>query len=144
MSYVRNWLHCVWGTKKRFPFLTPHFREELIDHIKQNAITKAIYMDAINGHTEHIHCLISLHPDQSLSKVMQLIKGESSFWINKQKVVPTRFEWADEYYAASVSESLVKKVRQYIRNQDEHHRTKTWQEESDEFLRKHGFDRLRG
>jgi len=105
MSYVRNWLHCVWGTINRFPFLTPDSKSIIIDHIRQNATKKFIYLDSINGHTEHLHCIISLHPDQCLSIVMQLIKGESSYWINKNRIIRQRFEWADEYYAVSVSES---------------------------------------
>ncbi|HPB05958.1 MAG TPA: transposase, partial [Prolixibacteraceae bacterium] len=105
---------------------------------------KSFYIDSINGHTEHLHCIISLHPDQSLSKVMQLIKGECSFWINKNKIVNHQFEWADEYYAVSVSESQLQKVRDYIANQEEHHRKKTWQEECDEFMVKYGFDKMKG
>jgi len=144
MSYVRNWLHCVWGTKNRFPFLTSESKTKIIDHIKMNAKEKSIYIDSINGHTEHLHCIISLHPDQSVSKVMQLIKGECSFWINKNKMVKHQFEWADEYYAVSVSESQLQKVRDYIANQEEHHRRKTWQEECDEFMVKYGFDKVKG
>jgi putative transposase len=144
MSYVRNWLHCVWGTKTRFPFFTSESKANIIDHIKKNAKEKSIYFDSINGHTEHLHCIISLHPDQSLSKVMQLIKGESSFWINKNKMVIHQFEWADEYYAVSISESQLQKVRNYIAKQEEHHRNKTWQEECDEFMVKYGFDKMKG
>ncbi|MCX6303123.1 MAG: transposase, partial [Bacteroidia bacterium] len=58
---------------------------------------KGIYIDIINGHHEHIHCLISLDPEMSLSKVIQLIKGESSFWINRNKLTKFRFELDDEY-----------------------------------------------
>jgi len=72
---------------------------------------------------------------------MQLIKGESSFWINQNKLVPGKFEWAVEYYAVSVSESDVERVRKYIRNQEEHHRKKSWDEEVDEFVRIYGFSR---
>jgi putative transposase len=144
MSYVKNWLHCVWGTKDRMPFLLSELKYEIIDHIRTNAKTKEIYIDHINGHTEHMHCLLSLSPDQSLSKVMQLIKGESSFWINKNSVTQNKFEWADEYYAVSVSESHLINVRNYIKNQEEHHKTKTWEQEYKEFIEEYGFSRIQG
>jgi putative transposase len=105
---------------------------------------KKIYIDFINGHSEHIHCLLSLNPDQSLSKVIQLIKGEASFWINKNALSKQRFEWAEEYFAISVSESHLPRVREYIRNQERHHKEKTWEEEYDEFLEHSGFNTFRG
>lgn len=70
---------------------------------------------------------------------MQLIKGESSFWINKNKLTKEKFEWQDEYFAVSVSESILEKVRDYIKNQEEHHRIKTFQEEYDDFVSKYNF-----
>ncbi len=134
MAFVKNWLHCVWGTKNRTPFLTDRIRLDVINHIKANAKEKKIYIDSVNGYKDHLHCLISLDPDCTLAKVMQMIKGESSFWINKNKLTRYKFEWAVEYYAASVSESRLNKVRQYIRNQEDHHRKKSWEEEYNELL----------
>ena len=96
MAYIKNWLHCVWGTKNRVPYLTGRFISDLINHIKINTKEKGIYIDTINGHKEHMHCLISLDPDQTLSKVMQLIKDESSYWINKNILTKNKFEWAVE------------------------------------------------
>ena len=73
---------------------------------------------------------------------MQLIKGESSHWINKQGFIKEHFEWQDEYFGVSVSESMLDKVRQYIRNQEEHHKHKSFQEEYDEFIRLYGFEKF--
>ena len=70
---------------------------------------------------------------------MNLIKGESSFWINKNKITKTKFEWADEYFAVSVSESQINKVRNYIKNQEEHHKSKTLEKEYQEFINKFDF-----
>jgi REP element-mobilizing transposase RayT len=75
---------------------------------------------------------------------MQLIKGESSFWINKNHIVKNKFSWAVEYYAVSVSESHVPRIRNYIRNQESHHRKITWEAETDEFMTKYGFERFPG
>ncbi len=66
-----------------------------------------------------------------------LIKGESSFWVNKQKIIESKFEWQDEYISLSVSSSAVGKVRDYILNQEEHHKKKSFKEEYDEFLKAH-------
>ena len=144
MPYVKNWLHCVWGTKNRMPFLARETKKDILDHIKKNAKEKSIYIDTLNGHSEHLHCLISLSPDQSLSKVIQLIKGESSFWINRNRLTKYKFGWAVEYFAVSVSESQVPKVREYIKNQVEHHRIKTWDKEFNEFLTEYGFNKFQG
>jgi putative transposase len=144
MPYVKNWLHCVWGTKNKIPFLLGETKFDIINHIRTNARSKGIYIDFLNGNREHLHCLLTLKHDQSLSKVMQLIKGESSFWINKNSLTKYKFEWAEEYFGISVSESHISIIREYIKNQEVHHKIKTWQEEYDELMEKYGFDKLQG
>lgn len=144
MSFARIWIHCVWGTKNRVPFLTQSNKQAVLDHIRKNAKGKGIYIDFINGHKDHIHCIISLHTEQSLAKIIQLIKGESSFWINKNKLVTGKFEWAEEYFAVSVSESQINKVRNYIKNQEEHHKKKSWEDEYNEFIKNYGFKKVKG
>lgn len=141
MSFVRVWIHAVWGTKDCQAFLAKEIRKAVIQHIRENARDKGIYIDRLNGSTDHLHCLFGLHADISISKTLQLIKGESSFWINKNSLIPTRFEWAAEYYAVSVSESDLDRVRAYIDRQEEHHRKRTFAEEVDEFLREYNFSR---
>jgi putative transposase len=141
MAYVKNWFHCVWGTNNRQPFLRTEERETVIKHILENAKDKKIWIDCLNGSSEHLHCLLSLDPDKSLSQVMQLIKGESSHWINKQKLTTFRFKWAVEYFALSVSESQLTIIRNYIRNQEEHHKKMSWEGEYNKFLKDYGFER---
>jgi REP element-mobilizing transposase RayT len=111
----------------------------LFPHIKKNAKEKGICIDFINGYTDHIHILISLNKEQTISGIVQLIKGESSYWINQQELTTERFGWQDQYFAASVSESGVNNVREYIKNQEEHHKKKTFQREYEELLQKYGF-----
>ena len=139
MGYIKIWIHLVWATKRREPVLTKSVRLKLFPHIRQNAKEKNIHVDFINGHVEHVHALISLNADQCISKVTQLIKGESSHWINKNKLTPEEFEWQDDYFAVSVSESDINRVRQYIKNQERHHEKKSFQEEYEEFIEKFGF-----
>ena len=116
MSWVRIWVHLVFSTKDRIPFLnSKEIREKIFEHIEQNAKAKDIWLKEINGYSDHTHCLLSLNKDQSISKVAQLIKGESSNWINKNKIVNTKFLWQDDYWAVSVSESHLESVRNYIK-----------------------------
>jgi putative transposase len=144
MAYVKNWLHCVWGTKSKIPFLKKEIKHLVIEHITENAKAKGIYIDTIDGHDEHLHCLISLHPDQALSNVIRLLKGESSFWINKNHITKFKFGWAVEYFAVSVSDSHVPGVRAYIRKQEKHHQKQNWEEEYNSYIIKYGFDRFPG
>jgi len=143
MAFTKIWIHCVWGTKNRIPFLVKN-KKDILNHMKENANQKNIYIDIINGSVDHIHCLISLKPDQTIAKVIQLIKGEASFWINKSKLTQAKFEWADEYFAVSVSESQLKIVREYIRNQEEHHKKKLFKDEYEEFISKYKFEKIQG
>ncbi len=143
MPWIKVWLHFVWSTKNRHPYLKDEIRSKIFDHIRLNAREKGIQIDFINGYVQHVHCLISLGSDQTLEKVMQLIKGESSFWINKNKLTKTRFEWQDEYFVASVSESNLEKVRKYIAKQEEHHREVSFEEEFDDMLKRAGFQRFK-
>jgi putative transposase len=135
MSFVNVMIHAVWGTKKHYPFLTKDIRQIVISHLKANAHKKQIFIDRLNGDTEHLHCLFGLNADMSISKTLQLLKGESSNWINKQNLIKSKFEWADEYYTVSVSESQLGKVRKYIDEQEDHHKKITFTQECDEFIK---------
>ena len=145
MPFVKVNIHFVWSTKNREPFLDSlELREKVWGHIKENAKGKEIFIDTINGYRDHCHCLVSLGPNETMSKVMQLIKGESSFWVNKHNLCKQKFEWQEEYFAVSVSESVVDRVRVYIKNQEAHHRKKTFQEEYDQLIEKYGFQKFNG
>ena len=144
MSWVRIWVHLIFSTKNRDPFLINDIRKEVFKHMKQNAEEKEIWLDCVNGYTDHAHCLISLNKDQSISKIAQLIKGESSFWINKNKLTKGKFMWQDDYWAVGVSESHLQKTREYIFKQEDHHKKTTFKKEVDEFMEKYGWQLLPG
>ncbi|HQI69565.1 MAG TPA: IS200/IS605 family transposase [Bacteroidales bacterium] len=135
MPYVKVMIPAVWGTKYRHPFLTNEIRNIVIAHIKENAKNKKLFIDTLDGYTDHLHCLFGLNADMSIAKAMQLIKGESAHWINDQKIIRTKFEWADEYYAVSVSESGLANVRRYINGQEAHHNKVTFAQEYEKFFR---------
>jgi REP element-mobilizing transposase RayT len=122
-------IHFIWATKNRQRIISKQLKPLLLSHIKENSIKKQIFIDSLNCVEDHIHVLLSLSVDQTVSKVMQLIKGESSFWINQQNILKDKFEWQDEYIGLSVSESAIEKVRVYIANQEQHHLRKTFEQE---------------
>ena len=145
MPFVKVYIHFVWSTKNREPFLeTKEIRDKVWFHIKDNAQKKGIFIDFVNGYSQHCHCLVSLGIDQTIQKTIQMIKGESSFWINKEGLTISKFEWQDEYYAVSVSESMIEKVRNYIKNQELHHNTHSYVDEIDNLIDKHGFQKFDG
>jgi REP element-mobilizing transposase RayT len=140
MSFVKIWIHAVWGTKHHEPVLTKDIRKQLFQHIRENAKEKQIYIDFINGYLDHVHCLLALNSDMTIAKVMQLIKGESTHWANKNEIVKPKLAWADEYFAVSISESMIDRVREYIKNQEEHHKAMTFMDEYQDFIAKYGFE----
>jgi len=139
MPFTKIWIHLIWSTKNREKLINKELKKILLQHIKENARLKEIFIDTLNCVQDHIHLLISLGREQTISKIVMLIKGESSNWVNKNKLLKGKFEWQDEYIAVSVSESQVDKVREYIKNQEEHHRIKSFEEEYNLFLKKYHF-----
>ena len=139
MPYIKIWIHLVWATKNRAKVLKKEIRQTVFEHLKENAKVKNIHIDHINGHLDHVHCLVSMNADQNIATISQLLKGESSFWINKEKLCKSKFAWQSEYFAVSIGHSQVETVREYIRNQEEHHKKHTFQEEYKQFIEKYGF-----
>ena len=135
MPFVRIWIHLVWITLNGESYLTKDIRSKIFNHIRENAKAKGIYLDFINGYFEHVHCLISMNSEQNISRIAHLLKGESSYWINQNRLTKSKFHWQDEYFAKSVSDTDINRVRDYIKNQEIHHRKRTFQEEYDEFIK---------
>lgn len=123
--------------------LKKDFRFEVFKHIRKNAHEKGIYIDCINGYEEHVHCLLSLGCEQTIAKCIQMIKGESSLWINQQNYLEKKFSWQPDYYAVSVGESELVRVRKYIHNQESHHQKQDFEQEFQELLTIEQFMRMR-
>ena len=104
-------------------------------HILENADTKDIHINFINGYYEHLHLLISMGAHQSIGEIIQNIKGESSYWINKNRLTDVKFSWQPEYYAVAIGQNQIKTVRNYIRNQEEHHKNMTFENEIGRFIK---------
>jgi len=139
-SYVSNLMHCTFSTKGRQPWIDSDLESRLWPYIGGIARENRMKALSIGGTTDHLHALLSLPGMMSFAKAIQLIKGGSSKWINETFRLSRKFEWQEGYGAFSVSASQVPKAITYIKNQKEHHRKKTFQEEFLELLKKHGLE----
>ncbi len=135
MSYTRVCIHYVWSTKKREPVLIQPYRSMLFEHIMSNARKKSIYIDKLNGYIDHVHCLVWLKHGQTIDNIAFLIKGESAHWFNHNPAMAgKKLVWQATYFAVSVSMNMVEKVRNYIDNQEAHHKKKSFNDEYEDFM----------
>lgn len=140
MSNLNVPVHLVWGTRKRRPHLNKEIRQDVFDHIREYAQEKGIYILAINGHIDHVHALVSLSSIQTVAEVVKFIKGESSFWINKNKLTREKFQWQRRYWGMAIGLSEMDRIKNYINRQEEHHRNKTYREEVEVFIEKYNLE----
>lgn len=136
-SLANIYIHLIFSTKERFPYLTKEVRPDL--HAYMAAVLANLNSPAvlINSVTDHVHVLFNMGRTVTLAQAVEDVKKSSSKWIKTQGPDLATFAWQAGYGGFSVSESNVPKVANYIRNQEEHHRVKTFQEEYREFLAKH-------
>jgi len=139
-TYSKIWVHVIWAVKFRQPLLRAAFRDQVRVHIIERVREEGVLIDMLNGTADHLHCLMRLSPNHAVSKVLHILKGESSRWINTQNFVPGIFAWQRGYSAFSVSESQVPVVREYIASQAEHHRKMSYAEEIERLLQRHGIE----
>jgi REP element-mobilizing transposase RayT len=137
-SLTRIWIHGIWATKERYPFILPSIEKKIYDLLYEEFNEAKSPARIINGMEEHVHALFLLSPLLSSSQVFKQIKGCSSHTINVEELTIEKFCWQTGYAAYSVSESQVEKVFQYIKNQKTIHRNRTFQEEYAELSQLHG------
>ena len=136
-SLARVHIHLVFSTKNREPLINDTIRDPLHRYIAVVLQNFGSPADLINSIEDHVHILFDLGRTASISQVVEEIKTTSSKWLKHQDAALSQFAWQAGYGAFAVSESNLETVRQYIANQREHHRTKTFQEEYRAFLKKH-------
>jgi putative transposase len=139
-TYTQIHIQAGFAVRNRNSIIMNSWKDELFKYITgiiQNHGHKVL---AINGMPDHVHIFFGMRPEQSLSGLMQDIKGDSSQWINKKGFVKGRFSWQEGYGAFSYSKSSVDNVIKYIRNQEIHHRKRTFIEEYYDFLEKFEVD----
>ncbi|MGN6249304.1 MAG: IS200/IS605 family transposase [Ginsengibacter sp.] len=133
-TYSQIYIHVVFAVKGRNNLIHSSHKIELYKYI--TGITNNINQKliAINGMTDHIHLLIGLKPSASLSEVVRDIKANSSRFINEKKWMKGKFEWQRGFGAFSYSHSQLNTIINYISNQEEHHKKRTFKEEYISFL----------
>ena len=135
-TYTQIHIQAVFSVTDRHCIIRKTWKNELYQYITgiiQNHGHKGL---AINGMPDHLHVFFGMRPTQSLSDLMQDVKGDSSKWINKKGFVQGRFSWQEGFGGFSYSKSHVDNVIDYIKNQEIHHHKKSFIEEYLEFLEK--------
>jgi putative transposase len=121
-TFTQLYIHFVFAVKYRAAMLDANWDGRLRLYIIATAQNNGHKVLAINNMPDHLHLFIGLNPAQSISDLMRLIKGDSSEWINKEKLMTHKFQWQEGYGAFSYSKSHIDKVVKYILDQQEHHK----------------------
>jgi REP element-mobilizing transposase RayT len=132
-TYSQLYIHIVFAVKGRQNLISPNRKEEIYKYITGIITNKGQKLIAINGMPDHIHILIGLKPDKSISDLVRDIKSNSSKFINDKKWI--KFEWQTGFGAFSYNHSQLTNVINYIQRQEEHHKIKTFKEEYIDFLK---------
>jgi len=135
-TYTQLSTHAVFSVQGRENLLSNKIREVLFPYISGILQRTRNYPLAVNGFKDHVHIFFELRPDQSVSSVLEIVKANSSKWLNDNKMMPGKFSWQRGYSAFSYARSQRNNVIQYILKQEQHHRTVTFREEYMEFLRR--------
>lgn len=139
-TYTQIHIQCVFAVKYRDATISSPWKERLHQYIIAIVQNNGHKVLAINSMPDHLHLFFGMRPTQSLSDLMRLVKGDSSEWVNKEKLVRGNFRWQEGYGAFSYSKSHTDAVVKYILNQKEHHKKKTFTEEYLEMLKKFDID----
>ena len=140
-TYSKLNYHIVFSTKNRVSLITDIFRDELYGYIGGILRGNGGVLLVAGGMPDHIHLLAGWGTSTSVAKMLELIKTNSSKWMNERPdTTAGGFRWQKGYGAFSVSESQIPEVRKYILNQEAHHRKMSFHEEFMGLLRRHGLD----
>jgi len=138
-KYSKLWVHLVFATLDRRPLLDAALSRELYRYIGAVARNIGCEPMEIGGHVDHVHCLIRRPPTIAEAEMVSKLKANSSRWLRqKDSDLKRLFSWQRGYGAFSVSESNTEAVARYIRNQAEHHRKVSFQEELRRIFERHG------
>ena len=137
-TFSKLLIHIVFTTKSRAPLISREFRDELYAYIGGIVMRQNAVLLAVGGMPDHVHLLVSIRPSLAVAKLVQLVKANTSKWLNERPDPGETFAWQEGYGAFSVSESMMPKVVAYIRNQESHHRQEPFELEWSVLLRKHG------
>lgn len=136
-SYSNCLIHYVFSTKDRRKLIVPAWRDRLFAYIGGIARENSIKALAVGGTDDHAHVLASLPSTMSVAKAIQLLKGGSSKWVHDAFPEATTFAWQEGYGAFGIGVSAVQDTIGYIARQEDHHLTRTFEDEFIAFLERH-------
>jgi len=129
-----NFIHCIFSTKDRRPTIAGDRMPGLYNYLGGVSKSEGFTLVAAGGTVDHVHLLFILPATYSLAHAIQKLKGSSSRWMGQN------FSWQEGYGAFSVSPSQVPVIKNYIRNQEHHHRQRTFEDEFTILLRRCGIE----
>ena len=139
-TFTQIHIQAVFAVQNRDCIIQSGWKDELYKYITGIVQNNKHKMLAINGMPDHVHILFGFRPSQSLSDLMQDIKGSSSKWINEKRFIKVKFSWQEGYGAFSYSKSDLPNVIHYIKNQEEHHKKRSFIEEYEDLLKEFEID----
>ena len=123
-SFSKIWIHAIWATKERVPLIAPKIEQHVYNFMRSQFVESGCPVRLINGMPDHVHCLFLLNSQKAIADIVKQVKGSTSHFINEQDLLKEKFAWQTGYAAYSVSESVLEKVFEYIKNQKQHHAKK--------------------
>lgn len=140
-SLVKICVHIAFSTKERQTFLADEgIRRRMHAYLATVCASHESHAIMVGGAADHVHLLCSLSKTETLADLVKEVKRTSSIWVKTVRPDLAAFQWQAGYGAFSVSHSNVARVREYIANQEEHHRKRDFKNEFRELLRRHGIE----
>jgi len=139
-TYTQIHIHAVFAVQNRLSLIQKQWQDELHKYITGIITNNGHKLLQIGGMSDHVHILFGMRPTQSLSDLMQNVKGDSSLWINKKRLVSGKFSWQEGYGAFSYGKSQIDNVVKYIQTQEKHHEKRNFAEEYLELLKLFGIE----
>jgi len=136
-TYTQIYIHIIFVVEGRQNIISNNFKENLNKYITGIIQNKGHKLIIINGMPDHLHILLGLSPDESISELVQQVKRCATNFINENHYVVGKFRWQKGYAAFSYSKSNIDKVYHYIKNQEIHHKKRNFREEYIELLKKY-------
>ena len=140
-SHAQVWLHIVFSTKERRGFLQDEsFRDQVFRMLAYHVKECGCVSGSVGGHIDHVHLLAGLSRTITIAKLVEHVKTKTSKWAKKATGGNAAFQWQSGYGAFSVSQSMKELVDEYIRNQEQHHAIRSFQDEYRRLCTKHGIE----
>jgi putative transposase len=139
-KYLSVQLHFVWSTTRRMRWVSRNWRDDMYAYMRGVVTNKGGKVLEIGGTDDHVHACVAMPSTITIAEMINAMKTNSSRWVHDNHINNTGYSWQKGYGAFSVSRSAEESVRKYIREQEEHHKTRSFQEEFVALLKLHQID----